>query len=196
MVYTVVSRGRVLGTTEFEFAGCREGSRGGSFWPAEGVEHLMEIAVGVSPAIVTAVKANAFDPPDDHDARTRAARVARLKGTTEHADVASAEDRLETLELELRAPNGSLIETEWIGLQDTEFLLSLADADIERELDEELADDFTEPSTEDLDDIERDLVGEREEWSNDFDSEWPGQPEKPFPRYQIFVQLIDDADVP
>jgi len=38
------------------------------------------------------------------------------------------------------------------------------------------------------------MLDEHDEWSLDLD---PGcdEPPRPFPRYQIFVQLIDDADV-
>ncbi len=195
VVYTVVSRGRVLGTTELEYARCMERSRAGSFWPEPGVENLMEIAVGVSPALMTAYKAESFDPPDDYDERTRAARAARLKATTEHADVQSAYDREEALELELHGPDGSLIETEDIGIGDTEFALSLVNAEFESELDEDLALDENDPSFAELQELEQELLGEDDEWSLDFDPEC-GEPEKPFPRYQIFVRLIDEADVP
>ena len=194
VVYTVVSRGRVLGTTELEYVRATERSRAGSFWPEPGVESLMEIAVGVSPALMTAYKAELFDPPDDYDERTRAARAARQKATTEHADVQSAYDREEALELELHGPDGSLIETEDIGIRDTEFALSLVNADVERELDEELALDEDNPSSDELGELEQEMLGEHDEWSLDLDPRCD-EPPRPFPRYQIFVQLIDDADV-
>ena len=196
MVYTVVSRGRVLGTTELEYARTMERSRAGSFWPEPGVENLMEIAVGVSPALMTAYKAELFDPPDDYDERTRAARAARQKATTEHADVQSAYDREDALELELHGPDGSLIETEDIGIRDTEFALSLANAEFECELDEEFALDEDDPSFDELRELEQEMLGEHDEWSLASDPECGDEPERPFPRYQIFVQLIDDADVP
>jgi len=98
------------------------------------------------------------------------------------------------LELELHGPDGSLIETEDIGIRDTEFALSLVNADVERELDEELALDEDNPSSDELGELEQEMLGEHDEWSLDLD---PGcdEPPRPFPRYQIFVQLIDDADV-
>jgi hypothetical protein len=128
--YTVVSRGRVLGTTELEYARWRKGFRGGSFSPAADAAGLVEIAVGVSPATITlGKKIREMDRDPDQGSATIAARAPRLKATTEHADLASACDHEAALELELRSPDGSLIATEWIALQDTEFLLSLDEGD-------------------------------------------------------------------
>jgi hypothetical protein len=198
VVYTVVSRGRVLGTTELEFMYRRDRLRCGGFWPAPGVENLMEVAVGVSPAILTAYKANVFDPPDDHDPRAGAACAARQKATTEHADVQSAYDREKALALELHGPDGSLIETEDIGIRDTEFALSLVDADVEHELNGEFDWDESEPSFDEFDEFDEfddELFAEADDWADDCDPEWAEQPEKPFARYQIFVTLVDDAAI-
>jgi hypothetical protein len=43
---------------------------------------------------------------------------------------------------------------------------------------------------------EDDLFNECERWSEEFDSDWAGEPEKPFPRYQIFVALVNDDAAP
>ena len=98
--------------------------------------------------------------------------------------------RLETLELELRAPDGSLLPTEHIGIQDTAIMLALVpeealsggtDAD---GTDADLGDDDPELMAA----IEHDarLI---EEWfeENEEPAEW--SQESDFPRYQIFVEL-------
>jgi hypothetical protein len=197
--YTVVSRGRVLGTTELEYTRWRKGFRGGSFLPAENAASLVEIAVGVSPATITlGKKIREMDRQADQDSATTAARLPRLKATTEHADVVSACDREAALELELRAADGSLIATEWIALQDTEFLLSLDDGEIPDDEDyDEWSDDDSNISTTGMSVFdEDDLFNECERWSEELDSDWADEPEKPFPRYQIFVALVNDHAVP
>jgi hypothetical protein len=159
----------------------------------------MEIAVGVSPAaIALGKKIREMDRRADQGSPAIAARVPHSKATTEHADLAAAGDREQALELELRAPNGSLIATEWIALQDTEFLLSLDDDDFpdtdeyDEWLERESSDSATGMSVFDEDD----LFNECERWSEEFDLDWADEPEKPFPRYQIFVALVNDDAVP
>jgi hypothetical protein len=49
------------------------------------------------------------------------------------ADAAAAQVHFDSLELELRAPDGSVVATEWIDVRDTALLLSLGD-----EIDEEI----------------------------------------------------------
>jgi hypothetical protein len=195
VVYTVVSRGRVLGTTELEFKYRKDRFRCGNFWPASGVEPLIEIAIGVSPALFAANSASPFDPLDDHDSRARAADLARRNPTTEDADLASAFDRLEALELELRGPNGEVIETETIGLRDTEFLATVADAEIEREMNLVFGDD-PELSFEDLIEFDREPLDENDDWADDVDPDWVDESETPFSRYQVCLRLANDGDVP
>jgi hypothetical protein len=167
--------------------------------PAADAASLMEIAVGVSPAsIALGKKIREMDRRADQGSPAIAARVPYSKATTEHADLAAAGDREQALELELRAPDGSLIATEWIALQDTEFLLSLDDDDFpdtdefDEWLERESSDSATGMSVFDEDD----LLNECERWSEEFDLDWDDEPEKPFPRYQIFVALVNDDAVP
>ncbi len=139
-----------------------------------------------------------MDQQSDVGVPTGAARLSRLKTMTENADVASARDREAALELELRGLDGSRIETEWIALQDTEFLLSLGDGDFsEGEYDEDWyeCDELSAVNLSDFGDDD-DVFDETEPWSDDFDVEWTDEPEKPFPRYQIFVSLVNDDAVP
>jgi hypothetical protein len=205
--YTIVSRGRVLGTTEFEYRRWREGIRGGSFVPAADAAHLVDIAVGVSPAAITlGKKFREMDRQRDQALSTGAWRSPHRSATTEDADLASACDHAAALELELRGPDGALIETEWIALQDTEFLLSLSDDDLaETECYDDRSDDGLEISAADIsgfddddvfDEMLDEMYDEGEPWSDDCDLEWSDEAEKPFPRFQIFVTLRDDDAVP
>jgi hypothetical protein len=197
--YTIVSRGRVLGTTDFEYTRWRKGFRGGTFSPAPDVASLMEIAVGVSPAANSfGTRLREMDRQADRGWPTLGARSPHFKMTTEHADLASACDRERSLELELRAPDGSLIATEWIAIQDTEFLLSLADGDVsDAEWYDEWPDDESPISAADLSDLDdMELFDESDSWDDELDLDWIDQPDEPFPRYQIFVTLVNDANMP
>lgn len=198
MAYTVVSRGRVLGTTELEYVRWREGFRGGNFSPAADATSLMEIAVGVSPACFTlSKKLNRLHRESDWRSPVIVAPASRVEATTEYADFASACDREGAIELELHGPDGALIETEWIALQDTELLLSLAAGDLSEPdwFDEPWNREFETPPSEVLDDDD-DLNAEPGLWDEEFDVEWADESDRPLPRYQIFVGLVDDAAVP
>ena len=194
--YTVVSHGRVLGTTEFEYVRWKKGLRGGSFSPADDAADLMEIATGVSPTVFAlGKKLREMDRERDEAAPAFATGRPRRARTTEDADFDAACDRQERLDLELRGPDGSLIETEYISLRDTEFLLSVVDDDPELDYDEWSEDEW-EFSDEEMDEFDDDMFDEIESWAGEEDFEWNDEPEKPFPRYQILVSLIRDGDVP
>jgi hypothetical protein len=121
-----------------------------------------------------------------------------LAGTSEYADSAKATAREQSLELELRTSDGSVIPTESISIQDTHYLLELA-REIEDDVDFMLeGDDVSNPTAS----IDHD-VALLDEWFEDEgpdltdvsvgDEPWQ---ESPYPRYQIQVQLIDDRSVP
>ena len=96
----------------------------------------------------------------------------------------------------MRAPDGSLIPTEWISIRDTEFLLAVSeDDDLELEY-EEWSEDEWELSEAGCNFDEDDTFDEIEGWADDYESEWNEESEKPFPRYQILVNLLADEDVP
>jgi len=101
---------------------------------------------------------------------------------TASADILSAVDHAEALALELRRSDGTVIETETIGIIDTDYLLSLPVADF----DEDIA-------------LDGELLDQIDEW----EAEWAtdeivsaNEPETDWPRYQIQVHLVDPADVP
>lgn len=198
MSYTVVSHGRVLGTTEFEYRRWKKCHRGGSFLPAAEAADLIEIAVGVSPTtFALGKKMREMDRQRDQASPAVAARMPHFTATTEHADFESACDRQDRLELELRAPDGSLIPTESISIRDTEFLVSVSE-DEESELEyDEWSEDEWELSEAELDCLDdEDMFDEIEGWADDYEFDWNEEPEKPFPRYQILVTLLVDKDVP
>lgn len=120
-------------------------------------------------------------------------------------DVLAAADRCEPLDLELRAPDGEIVATEHIFVQDTERLLARAaeaerdawdddeiDVEVDVEVDVEAA--VGEPVEFDptraydeglLVEPEMDLYAELEELEP-----------REFPRWQILVTLLDDAAIP
>jgi hypothetical protein len=188
----------VLGATEFEYRRWKKCHRGGSFLPAAEAADLIEIAVGVSPAtFALGKKMREMDRQRDQASPAVAARLPHLTATTEHADLESACDRQDRLDLELRAPDGSLIPTEWISIRDTEFLLSVSeDDDSELECDDWSEDEWEVSDAEIGSLDEDDMFDEIEGWVDEYESEWNEGPEKPFPRYQILVSLLADEDVP
>jgi hypothetical protein len=168
MSYTVWSRGRLLGETDLGFVFRFRGVRCGWFVPTESGERLMPSATGVGPAL----------------------RSEHLLGSdaTGRADLLSAVDQEEALELVLKGPDGAVIATEDIGIIDTHYLLSVAESGVADEegidVDEEV-------------DVDVELLDE--DWSRDHDAESladaPAEATE-FPRYQIQVHLVDHGAVP
>ena len=164
MHYTLWSRGRLLGETDLGFIYRENGFRCGWFHPNEIGERLMPDATGVAPAI----------------------RIEYMIGPdqTAQADIAAASDRQEALALQLRRSDGVTIETEYISIIDTAYILSLPEPELDLEDGEELDEE-----------ILADLEALEAEWAhNEIVS--ANEPEPEFPRYQIQVQLIDPASVP
>ena len=107
--------------------------------------------------------------------------------------------RGDPLDFELRGPDGGLIPTADIGVNDCEYLLAMA----------RKAEDDPEPILGDEEAAELQAAIEHDaaliaEWFDASDSvdlgdvhvgDEPWQ-ESPFPRYQILVTLFDDADIP
>jgi hypothetical protein len=166
MQYTLWSRGRLLGETDLGFIYRENGFRCGWFHPNERGARLMPMATGVSPA----------------------RRVEWIIGpdATASADVQSAIDQQEALELELRRPDGTVIDTEDIGIVDTDYLLSIPDEDH----------DFGELDAESEAEIEALMA----EWNEDddflADADEEDDEETEFPRYQIQIRLVEGEWLP
>ena len=166
MQYTLCSRGRLLGETDLGFVYREGGFRCGWFHPTALGDRLMPAATGVPPAM----------------------RTERLIGpdATARADVLSAVDQEQALELQLRGPDGAVIATEDIAIIDTHYLLSIARSD---------------PRDEGPVDAEAEAEAEAllEEWSAERDPASPHLPaeeETEFPRYQIQIRLVHHDSIP
>lgn len=166
-------------------------------------EQLLPVVTGISRILIDANRAEERrrrdagevvrpDPGEDE-------RLARA-----YADFMEACTHAESLELQLRGPDGKVIPTEDIGVQDTEFLLALARESEETglassqewdpEIDAILADDAVFDDGEDGNDVwDLDDEEPRELWKGYDDGEIE---EGTFPRYQIQVQLLDEDAVP
>jgi len=146
------------------------------------------------------VSREAKNAPDD---QADGGAACPLEQTTQYADMLAAIEHERGLSLELRGPDGKVIPTEDIFIQDSEYLLSLAD-----EADEEDFYKNTWDETMDLEldeelqaSVDHDLEilfpsGGVDDWES---GDWvPERDEEPvdFPRYQIHVRLINDSDVP
>ncbi len=126
-------------------------------------------------------------------------RMGDLTPTAVGERLLASEAHLDSLQLELRGPNGRVIRTEWIDVRDTEQALALA-----REIPMDQFDDG-ELDPQLRADIEHDMAL-FEEWFGDQEPDdlWddyesrplPEWQESSFPRYQVQVLLLDDADVP
>jgi len=103
LLYTILSRGRPLGTTDLGFIYRPRGFRCGWLHPTPLGERLLPVAAGVAPAMRTEFLLG----PDP----------------TLHADVLAASDEADALALELRREDGVSIETSDIGIIDTPVVL-------------------------------------------------------------------------
>ena len=164
MVYSIVSRGRVLGTTDLGFIYRPDVHRCGWLHPTPLGERLLPIAAGVAPAM----RAEYMLGPD----------------TTLHADVISACDQEEALELELRREDGALIETTDIGIIDTHYLLSIPISEDDEDF------ELTPEQQAEIDDVVAEMRAE--EWKVSAEDE----EETDFLQYQVQVRLVDQYAVP
>lgn len=161
MPHTLWSRGRQLG--EVELSNRRRAFpllALGDFEPNALGERLMPVMLGVGPAL--AALADVTEEAHRAEPTNRQRRQtddwpAGVRQTTAYADAMSAHDELEFLQLELRDPDGTVVPTDWIHLQDADRLAALGRQAMAEELGC-LPEEF-----------------EPEPW------------EPPFPRYQIMV---------
>ena len=166
MRYTLWSRDRLLGETDLEFLFREDGFRCGWLHPSVLGTRLMPTATDVPPALRTLYNIG----PD----------------ATARADVASAVDLEQALELQLRRPCGALVATESIAIIDTHYLLSIANGDVR---DQESLDRDEEAQSE----------VPLEPWStagDEVEQQAFSMEEREFPRYQIQVQLVDRDALP
>jgi hypothetical protein len=188
----------LVGSTELGYRYRPHKSRMGDFFPTELGEKLMPAATGLSPAGIELGRiSRAMDRSACDDTESGEAKLDRLRRTTEYADYAAAAARSEALDLELRGPDGSVIATEWIAIQDTEFLLSLAG----EPFDDDWQSDYTQPfdpqqeaALEKAIEADRALLDEIQD-GLDENHAWDDPVDSGFPRYQIHVHLVDNRSV-
>ncbi len=199
MPYTLWSRGRLVGHTDLGFVRFMPKMRVGWLHPTPEGERVIPILVGMPPAMQAYVN-RARDLTGDATAVQE-----ELDRSTEGADLAAAFQHHEALELQLRREDGSVIRTEDIGVVDTHRLIELSRESRPGEHVEEWSDvgdlllEQGESELELEEDIDHDaeLMRELFEESDGF-REWAiGEvDETKFPRYQIQVELFDDAAIP
>jgi hypothetical protein len=199
MPYTLWSRGRLIGHTDLGFARFMPKMRMGWFHPTPEGERVMPIVVGMPPAMHAYVN-RARELTGD-----ATAVQAELDRSTEGADLSAAFQHHEALELQLRRDDGSVIRTEDIGVVDTHRLIELSREPRQCEHVEEWSDvgdlllEQSESERQLEEDIDHDVALIRE-WFGQSDGfrEWAiGEvDETKFPRYQIQVELFDDAAIP
>jgi len=188
----------------------------GDFFPTELGEDLMPVITGDRKA------GYAFSRSCHRGGPNADVRGDALESTIEYADFAAATARFEALELELRAPDGTVIPTKDITINDCDWLIEIGEeAERRRELEGELYDelelgieewspeesrfdqvDWHDP---DLAEIHESLQA-AENMLNDmieksmFETDTSDDPYAdepiPFPRFQLMVDLVDSASIP
>lgn len=205
--YTLWSHDRLLGHSDLAYNDhVAANMRMGEFVATEIGEQVMPAITGLRSARHDLGK-TCQQIRSDHGKHVGPSEFCELlRNTTAYADSKAAESHCEALELQLRGPDGSIIDTESISIQDTELLLSLAresetfdyvddpslvgeiDPQLQAEMDAEAADieQYFEQYFEELEDIAGDFAAATQEsWA-----------EATFPRYQIFVHLVNEWSIP
>lgn len=153
----------MLGETDLGFVQVFANHRTGWFHPSPVGEALMPILTGPGPAL-RAVGKLMRDPirkvTRPREDETPGEWPADIRQTTQYADLVSSVDELESMELEVRDPDGVVLQVEHVGIDDMEFKKSFIPKRIRKRWERE---DKTEP------------------WE---------PPLEPFPRYQIQVYFV------
>jgi hypothetical protein len=125
-----------------------------------------------------------------------AADEASASLSTSDADLAEFLQHVRAFDLTLHHEDGSLIATEFIGIQDTERLLALG-AECEAH-DARAAEDVDLFDADESLDAEE-IAGDVEAILDDFDEDEPWRVDEgpaDLPRYQLIVELIDERAIP
>lgn len=194
MRYSLWSRDRLLGESDLDYdTGGLPGFRMGELTPTPLGDQLLPVVTNVTRVLLEARRARrraeregngASDPSSDE------------RMTTEWADLQEAAAHAEGLELQLRAPDGTVVPTEHIGVQDCEYLAAVGEEAVNEEL-EDFDPEVEAAVAHDLALIEEwDQEREPEGLWAQYDGGRPPVEERPFPRYQIMVQLVIDVPTP
>ncbi len=165
MPYTLWSRGQLVGHSDLGFREFLPTLRCGWFHPAELGEQIIEVMTTPNRMMLHADQ--------------------RRDTETFLADLECISQRIEALDLHLRAPDGSDVATEDISIRDTELTLQFAAlAAAEHALDESSIDEMLAR------DIEADVAMFEREMPDDDNAFIEPEEDVPFPRYQIMVYLL------
>src|SRR5215218_8729921 len=192
--YIISSRGLPIGTTELDFIRIDSANRSGWFHPnALGSELMPTIALAL-PAMRAYLCRNLRG--DDG----RPIVQESFLHSSLFADLAEALHRVDAMELTLHRPDGTLVPTSLIGLQDTEELRQLAEwkdlypvgevPSVTDEWVQELLREL-EPSETDWQDTDDEL------FDTAVEEDWAQHEEAiAFPRYQVHVLLSEENAIP
>ena len=204
MMYTVWHRGRCLGESPLDFIYREHKTRTGFLHATPLGEKILPVAGG------TCAAANAL-----HRAARHCRSEEERQRLPEYAAFRDAVEKCASFVLELRGPDGSVIPTVHVGVRDFGFIDELGDdafpdPTFEEELrDEALREEFGEETLasmglDDWDATWDPQVDEEDEFW-DFDADTANEPwrareepsdEQRMSRFQVMVELIDDASVP
>lgn len=124
MPYTLWSRGRLLGETDLGFARVYANHRVGWFHPSPQGEALMSVLTGTGPAL-KAVARLMRNPLRSSNRSRHGGSIGEwpsdIRTTTEYADLVSSVDELESMDLQLRDPDGRIMTVEHVGIDDMQF---------------------------------------------------------------------------
>jgi hypothetical protein len=127
MPYTLWSRGRLLGESDLGFVQVFEHVKFGWFKPSPVGEKLMPVLTGAAPA---AMKVGRMMRNAVREAMRGSEQgegyPADIRRTTAYADLVSIEDEVSALLLEMRDPDGRVMDAEDIHIDDMIWKLSLA----------------------------------------------------------------------
>lgn len=204
MTYTVWHRGRLLGESPLDFVRCMPRLRTGFVHPTTLGEEVLPLAGGTCGA------ANAL-----HRAARHCSSDEERRRLPEYAAFEAAVRESGSFDLELRGPDGAVIPTEYVAVRDFGFLDELGDEAFDDELEDELdeLDELDEVFEEEtlasigLDDWAAawDPQVDEADASWDFDEDAADEPwrarkerdrERKWSRYQLQVELVDDASIP
>jgi hypothetical protein len=191
MTYTVSHNGRPVGISDLAFARVGGPARVGWFHPTVYGERLMPLITGPVPGITIRrdlERVDAHAPPP---------QASPLPESTPDADLAEFLQHVESFELTLHRDDGTLIETELIGIQDTQRLLELGEeleAD-EVTLDNDHVEVFDPCDPPDADELAADVEAMLDSFDDDDPWDANGEPDD-LPRYLLIVELVDESDIP
>lgn len=180
MPYTFWSHGELLGESALDYVRVDPKLRTGDLHvTAKGLTIFDRISQTHADGYYAMKRLNAQEICDEDEEKTL------------RADFAAEDDQYEALALELRAPNGEVIPTEDIYMQDTEYLLAIgAEAEEENRVeDPALGESLEAEALQLVEELRAQIDEDHPPWA-------PQLPEREPVRFQIYVSLKDEWSIP